>query len=113
MVDPPTEKRIGDMGGIVDAVASYENASGALGYSYLYFVTKQHYDESIKLLKIEGVAPTTDNVASRSYPLISDACAVFRSDEPEDSLCRSIAAWCTSDEGQALAYELGYVGVKK
>ena len=108
-MEPPTEERIADMGGIVDAVAGYDNASGALGYSYNYFVVNQHYDEQIKLLKINGVYPGNDTIASGEYPMISQACAVFRSDEPEDSVVRQIAAWCQSDEGQKLAKEKNYV----
>ncbi len=109
VMEPPTEQRIGDMGGIVDAVASYDNASGALGYSYNYFVVNQHYDEQIKLLKVNGVYPGNDTIASGEYPMISQACAVFRSDEPEDSAVRKIAAWCRSEEGQQLAKEKNYV----
>ena len=109
IVEPPTEQRIGDMGGIVDAVAGYDNASGALGYSYNYFVVNQHYDEQIKLLKINGVYPGNDTIASGEYPMISQACAVFRDDEPEDSAVRKIAEWCQGEEARKIAEEKNYV----
>ena len=112
VMQPPTEKRIATMGEIVDVVANYDNAPGGLGYSYLYFVTNQHFDEDIKLLKIEGIEPSNANVSAKKYPLISEVCAVFRNYEPEGSLVRQIAAWCVSDEGQQLAAEQGYVGIK-
>ncbi|HPX70303.1 MAG TPA: substrate-binding domain-containing protein, partial [Bacillota bacterium] len=38
VMEPPTERRIGTMGEIIDAVAGYKDAEGALGYSYRYFV---------------------------------------------------------------------------
>jgi phosphate transport system substrate-binding protein len=113
VIQPPKEKVIGTMGEIIDAVAGYENKAGAIGYSYNYFVTSMHYDESIKLLKINGIAPSNDSIASGKYPMISQVCAVFRSDEPEGSLVRQIAEWCRSEEGQALAVEKGYVPNKK
>ncbi len=109
IMEPPTERRIGTMGAIVDAVAGYKDAEGALGYSYRYFVTNLHYDEKIKMLKVEGVYPDYESVADGSYPLISDVCAVYRSDEPAGSAARRIAAWCASSQGAALAKELGYV----
>ncbi len=110
--DPVTEKRIGDMGGIIDAVAYYDNAKGALGYSYLYFVTNQHFDEDIKLLKIEGYAPDKENIQSGKYPMITQYCCVINRNQPADSTVRKIIDWCTGPQGQQLAEELYYVPVK-
>ena len=109
VMEPPTEKRIASMGDIIDAVASYENASGAIGYSYYYFVVNQHFDSQIKMLEVEGVEPNMETISSGKYPMISDTCIVFRSDEPEDSVVRKIADWCLSDEGQQLGVAKGYV----
>ncbi len=112
VMDPPTEIRIGDMGGIIDAVASYENAAGALGYSYLYFVTNQHYDEDIKLLKVDGFAPDEENIRSDKYPMVTEYCLVTREGEAtEGTFLRQIIDWCLSDQGQALAKRLSYIPV--
>ena len=100
------------MDGIVDAVANYQNSAGALGYSYLYFVKNQHYDDNIKLLKVEGVAPSNDAIASGKYPMINTGYAVFRSAEPNGSIVREIAAWCGSKEAAEIAEQLGYVAYK-
>ena len=112
VMDPVTERRIGDMGGIIDAVAYYDNAKGALGYSYLYFVTNQHFDEDIKLLKINGFAPDKANIQSGDYPMFTQYCCVINQDEPADSTVRRIIDWCTGEQGQQLAEELYYVPVK-
>lgn len=109
VMDAPTEKKIADMGGIVDAVASYEDAAGAVGYSYYYYVANMHYTDQIKLIGIDGVLPGDDTIADGSYPLISQSQVIIRSDEPEDSLLREIIAWITSEEGQKLGEENGYV----
>ena len=112
VMDPPTGLRIDTMDGIVDAVANYQNSAGALGYSYLYFVKNQHYDDNIKLLKVEGVAPSNDAIASGKYPMINTGYAVFRSAEPNGSIVREIAAWCGSKEAAEIAEQLGYVAYK-
>ena len=109
---PPTGFRLDTMDGIVEAVANYSNSAGALGYSYLYFVKNQHYDDNIKLLKVEGVAPTNEAVSNGKYPMINTAYAVFRSSEPNGSIVRTIAAWCAGEEAAAFAEELGYVVYK-
>lgn len=112
VMDPPTEQRIGDMGGIIDAVAYYDNAKGALGYSYLYFVTNQHFDEDIKLLAVDGYAPNKDNIQSGAYPMVTQYCCVINSEEAADSNVRKIIDWCVGEQGQLLAEELYYVPVK-
>ncbi|MBR5741286.1 MAG: substrate-binding domain-containing protein [Firmicutes bacterium] len=114
VMDPPTEIRIGDMGGIIDAVALYENASGALGYSYLYFVTNQHYDEDIKLLAVNGFAPDETNIRENKYPMVTEYCLVTRAGEAtEGTYLKQIIDWCLSDQGQALAKKLSYIPVSE
>ena len=112
VMTPPTEQRIGDMGGIIDAVAYYDNAKGALGYSYLYFVTNQHFDEDIKLLAVDGYAPNKENIQSGAYPMVTQYCCVINQEEPADSNVRKIIDWCVGEQGQLLAEELYYVPVK-
>ena len=110
VMTPPTEQRIGDMGGIIDAVAFYDNAKGALGYSYLYFVTNQHFDEDIKLLKVDGYAPDAKNIQQGNYPMVTEYCLVTTTEKKtEGSAVKRIIDWCVSAEGQRLAEELSYV----
>jgi len=109
VMDPPLDMRIQTMAGIVDVVSNYDNAKGGIGYSYLYFVKNQHFDENIKLLAVEGTAPSNEAVSSGKYPMINTVYAVFRSSEPEGSTVRNIAAWCAGERAKGLARELGYV----
>ena len=112
VAEPPKGVRVDTMAGIVDVVANYKNSEGAIGYSYLYFVKNQHYDDNIKLLKVEGIAPSSDAVASGKYPMINTAYAVFRASEPQNSAVRKIANWCAGKAAAKIAEELGYVPYK-
>ncbi len=105
----PTELAIGDMGEIVDAVANYDNAQGAIGYSYYYYVSSMHYTDQIKLLGVDGIIPSDETISDRSYPMINQSQIVIRTDTPQDSVVRKIIAWCQSEEGAKLAEENGYV----
>ena len=109
VAEPLIDRRIFTMEGIVDVVANYDNARGGIGYSYLYFVKNQHYDENIKLLKVEGVSPDTHAISSGTYPMINTAYAVFRSSELQGSTVRQIAEWCAGQKAGKLAEGLGYV----
>lgn len=111
VVDPPTEQRIGDMGGIIDAVSHYDNAKSSLGYSYLYFVMNQHFDEDVKLLKVNGVEPSAENIRAYAYPMVTEYCCITTEEKYQDanSAERKIIDWCKSKQGQKLAEELNYV----
>ncbi len=105
----PTERKIADMGGIVDAVASYENSEGAIGYSYYYYVTSMHYTDQIKLIGIDGVVPSDDTIADGTYPLINPSYVIIDASTPEDSPIRDIVEWIVSPAGQETGREAGYV----
>lgn len=105
----PSELAIGEMGEIVDAVANYDNAKGAIGYSYYYYVSSMHYTDQIKLLGVDGVVPSDETISNGSYPMINQSQIVIRNDTPQDSMVRKIIAWCQSEEGAKLAEENGYV----
>ena len=109
VMDPPIGGRVPTMAGVIDVVASYDNAKGGIGYSYLYFVKNQHYDENIKLLNVEGVQPSTEAIASGKYPMINTAYAIITDKQPVDSPARKIAAWCRTEKAKQFAEELGYV----
>lgn len=111
-MDPPMEQIVAEMGMLIDAVASFENGEGALGYSYYYFVMDMWGDENIKLLEVDGVAPTPESITARTYPFTTAYYAVMRQDEPQDSPARQVVNWLLSDGGQTLAEETGYVRVK-
>ena len=110
VMDAPSEQRIADMGSIIDAVSHYDNAKSSIGYSYLYFVTNQHFDEDIKLLKVEGIEATGENIRSGSYPMVTEYCCITTEEKYQDadSVERKIIDWCVSKEGQNLAEEMSY-----
>ncbi len=109
IMEAPTEMKISEMGGIIDAVASYENSEGAIGYSYYYYVTSMHYTDQIKLVQIDGIEPSDDTIANGTYPLINPSYAIINANTPEDSPVRDILKWLVSPSGQETAREAGYV----
>jgi phosphate transport system substrate-binding protein len=108
-MEPPTEHIIAGMSGLIDAVAAYESAPDALGYSYYYFVVDMWGNDQVRLLKVDDVYPSPETIASGEYPVGTAYYAVIRSDEAEDSPARQVINWLLSDEGQILAKETGYV----
>jgi len=108
MMDAPAQYVIGEMGGLVDAIANYDNAESAIGYNVYYFVSQMAMDPNVKLLNIGGVAPSVASISDGTYPFVADFYAVIRSDEPADSPARILYNWIQSSDGQNLVKNEGY-----
>ncbi|MBE0451492.1 MAG: substrate-binding domain-containing protein [Clostridia bacterium] len=111
-IEPPLKQIQADMGMLIDAVATYENAPDAIGYSYYYFVVDMWGNEKVKLLEVDGVYPDQESISSGLYPIKTAYYAVFRKSELEDSDIRKVVIWILTDDGQQLAEEAGYVKVE-
>ena len=108
MADPKKVLVVGNMGGLIDAVAEYQNSARSIGYSYRYYIDNQYSSENIKQLKIEGVAPTDENIISGAYPLSVEYVGVIRAGE-EDGPGGLFLDWILSEEGQACVVQAGYI----
>lgn len=104
---PDLEKA--SMSGLIDAVAAYDNAASALGYSVFYYATDMYMKDTVKLIGVDGVVPSKETIANGSYPLITYYYAVVRKDTPETHPARRMIAWLLGEEGQKVADEAGYV----
>ena len=87
-----------------------------LGYSiyYYYHNMDAFYDTKkyLKLLEIDGVAPTDETIANGSYPLSNNTYIVLRKDTPEDSPARKMAEFMLTDAGQICVELAGYGPLK-
>jgi phosphate transport system substrate-binding protein len=108
MAKAPAEYVIGEMGGLVDAVAVYDGAENAVGYNVYYYVTRMKLDDNIRLLEVGGVAPSIETITSGDYPFVNDFYAVIRADAPDDSPERVLFVWMQTEEGQRLVAHEGY-----
>ena len=106
LMDPPREDRIDGMGGIIDQTADYKNYKNAIGYSFRFYSTEMVGNEQIKLLSVNGVAPTLENIENGTYPIASQFFAVTRSDADENT--QALLNWILSEEGQELIEKTGY-----
>ncbi|MDR2566997.1 MAG: substrate-binding domain-containing protein, partial [Bifidobacteriaceae bacterium] len=73
MIPPHSESAMGPM---VESVLAYKNSNHAIGFSFRYYLDNMIRSDEIKMLSIDGVAPTRENVASGAYPFTIDFYAV-------------------------------------
>ncbi|MDR2931079.1 MAG: substrate-binding domain-containing protein [Propionibacteriaceae bacterium] len=109
MAEPKTTQVAWGMGGLVDAVAEYDQGPASIGYTYDYYLHNLYRNDDIKVLDIDGVSVNDQTIRSGAYPFVTDYFAVVRGDEPLDSPARRLVKFLTSDQGQDVIAMAGYV----
>ena len=102
----------GQMSDLLEGVADYDGSGGAIGYSVFYYASMMYANPNIKLLSVNGVAPSTESIRNGSYPLTNEFYVVIRASEPEDSPVRQMRDWLLTEEGGRLLTEAGYVSIR-
>lgn len=108
-MQPPLEQIQGEMGELIDAVAEYDNAKDAIGYSYFYYVNTMYKRDTIKMLSIDGVEPTIETIKNGEYPIFTNGFIVTRSDADENT--KKWVELVLSDRGSKIIENAGYVPV--
>ncbi len=106
----PTELKNDLMSGIVERVSSYRNKTGSIGFSFRFYVEGIIRNPDIKMLSIDGIAPTGQNIRSGSYPATTPIYAVTYREQDNRNVGR-LVEWMLSEEGQHIIEETGYVGL--
>ena len=90
-------------------IGNYDNGPGAIGYSYLYYVNRLVENSGIKVLAVDGIAPTDENLRSGAYPFTVNYYAVYRRG---DANTQAFVDWLVGEEGQKAVRQAGYVTLK-
>ena len=117
LMEPEKEDRIAGMGGIITEVAGYRNHKNAIGFSFRFYSTEMVENDQIRLLALNGVAPTKETIRSGEYPISSNFYAITASPigepapEENNEELRALLDWILSEQGQEIIEKTGYVGV--
>lgn len=107
----PTEDIASGMGGIINEVAQYKNFKNAIGYTFRFYSTQMVQNNKIKLLEIDGVAPTKENIRNNSYPITSEFYIVTAGTENPN--VEKLIDWILSPQGQQLIEKAGYIPINE
>ena len=107
MISPQETEVASVMEGMIKVVAEYRNTNNAIGYTFRYYATQMNADKNIKLLAINGIAPTAENIRNGKYPYIVDAFMVTR--ENTTSETQKLVEWFLTPQGQSLVEDVEYV----
>ncbi len=80
----------------------------SIGFSFRYYMDGIVGNEAVKMLSLNGVYPSAENIQNRSYPIVAQFYAIYRADNDNENI-PVLIDWLLSDEGQTLIEESGYV----
>lgn len=93
---------IKDMVTIIKSVVYDQNS---IAYAFNSFYTKVCNSSKLKLISINGVEPTKENIITEKYPLLYDVYFVYDEENSNQNL-KIIEEWLLSEEGQELIKNL-------
>lgn len=105
---PTTSEVQGEMGELVDAVAEYDNARNAIGYSYFYYVNTMYKRDTIKMIAVDGITPSIETIKNGEYPIYTNGFIMTRAGEDNPAVDKWVSA-VLSERGSAIIEREGYV----
>ena len=107
----PKMKIEGEMGGLVDAIAEYDNAKAAIGYSYFYYINTMYKRDTIKMIGVNGVKPTLETIKNGTYPIYTNGYIVTLKGISEESPAKKWVNSVISNRGSKIIENAGYVPI--
>ena len=83
----------------------------SIGFSFRYYLHGIVDNSAVKMLSLNGVYPSEENIRNRSYPVVAQFYAIYRADNDNENI-PVLIDWLLSEEGQTLIEETGYVRIK-
>ena len=90
--------------------AAYRNLPNALGYALRSRCAGLTAGGAVRLLRVDGVAPTDENIASGAYPFAETLYAVVLKDNHNPNV-RALLDWLQSEQGRELAAGSGFAAL--
>ena len=82
----------------------------AIGFSFRYYVEGIVENGGVKMLSLNGVYPSKENISNSTYPIVSNFYAVYRKDNDNRNI-KPFIEWILSEEGQYIVEESGYSAI--
>ncbi len=83
---------------------------GSIGFSFRYYMDGIVENSSVKMLSLNGVYPSAENIQNRSYTIVAEFYAIYRKDNTNENI-QTVIDFLLSSEGQELIEKTGYVRI--
>ena len=92
----------------IGAKSPFAFTGGSIGFSFRYYLNDMVGSEQVKMLSLNGIYPSPENIQNGTYPVIAQFYAIYRADNENENIPLLID-WILSGEGQQIIEECGYV----
>lgn len=107
LMDAPTTQINDFMDGIIEQVADYSNSTNAIGFSFHYYLENIIANPNVKMIKVDGIAPTLETISNETYPITTPLYAVTYKGNTNPNV-QKLLNWILSEEGQDIIEKTGY-----
>ena len=76
----------------------WQGVKPAIGFSYRFFATAMYANPDVKVLSVDGISPTIENIQNGSYPFVANFYAVTNGAPSGNA--RLLIDWILSPQGQ-------------
>lgn len=83
----------------------------SIGFSFRYYMDGIVGNDGVKMISLNGVYPSAENIQNGTYPVIAQFYAIYRADNINKNI-PVLIDWILSDEGQRIIEATGYVRIK-
>lgn len=83
----------------------------SIGFSFRYYMDGIVGNQAVKMLALNGVFPSKENIQNGTYPVIAQFYAIYRADNDNENI-PVLIDWLLSEEGQRLVEESGYIPIQ-
>lgn len=83
-----------------------------IGYSFRYYVESIVNDGNIKMLSLNGIEPSIENIRNDTYPIVDNFYMIYRKDNTNKNI-EKIKEFVLSEKGQKIIENTGYVSIKE
>lgn len=112
-MEPAKDYRYSSMQGLIDNVANYDGEGGSIGFSVYYYANLMYANPELKLLKVDGIDPTSQTIGDGTYPLVNDFYVAIREGTAVGGPIRQLRDWLLTDEAAKVMREENYVPIAR
>lgn len=95
---------------VIGRKSPFALTGASIGFSFRYYMDGIVENDAVKMISLNGVYPSAENIANRTYPIVAQFYAIYRADNDNPNI-PVLIDWLLSDEGQTLIEETGYVRI--
>lgn len=83
----------------------------SIGFSFRYYVEGIVENGKVKMIAVDNIYPSKENIRNKTYPIVTELYAVVRKDDPNPNI-KLFIDFVLSEKGQRIVEESGYVSIK-